>query len=104
MQGQLLSSPPTPAGDILAAPVKFQDKPVSVRGAFKPGGPEGEAGEYFFIDAEGGRLKCRYGRLHADAKKAIATLPTGSKLLMRGYIRSTGADRYLDISLFKIES
>jgi hypothetical protein len=104
VQGQLLSSPTTPAGDLLAKPAKFQDKPVSVRGAFRPGGPAGDAGEYFFIDAEGGRLKCRYSRLHADAKKAISTLPTGSKLLMRGYMRSAGTDNYLDISLFKIES
>ena len=104
VQGQLLSSPSTPVGDILAAPVKFQDKPVSVRGAFKPGGPEGIAGEYFFVDAGGGRLKCSYNRLHADAKRAIATLPVDSKLLLRGYMRSAGTDHYLDISLFKIES
>ena len=104
VQGQLLSSPTTSPRDLLAKPVKFQDKPVSVRGAYSPGGPAGEAGEYFYVDAGGGRLRCGYSRMHADAKKAIVTLPVGTKLLMRGYMRKTGNDNYLDISLFKIES
>ncbi|MCX5787516.1 MAG: hypothetical protein NTX64_03240, partial [Elusimicrobia bacterium] len=44
------------------------------------------------------------GLATADAKRAIATLPVDSKLLLRGYMRSAGTDHYLDISLFKIES
>ncbi|MBI5200193.1 MAG: hypothetical protein HY925_01290 [Elusimicrobia bacterium] len=100
VQTTLLAIPPTPHASLLSAK-KFASKPVSVRGAFRPAAP-GET-ETFWLDADGKKVRCRYSRLHAEAKRALATMPPGSKLLARGFW-TTGAEPFLDVTLFKIES
>ena len=100
VQTALLAIPPTPPAGLLTSK-KFASKPVSVRGAFRAA--EAGAAETFWLDADKRKIKCRYPRLHAEAKRALATMPPGSKLLVRG-IWNAGADPYLDVTLFKIES
>ncbi len=100
VQNTLLQLPPTPHAALLTSK-KFASKPVSVRGAFRAaaaGTPE-----TFWLDADNRKIKCRFPRLHAEAKRALATMPPGSKLLVRGFWNA-GADPYLDVTLFKIES
>lgn len=102
VQNQLLGLPPTPPKQVLSAPRKFSEKPLSLRGLFRPP-PDDKSPESFHLEAEGGKVECRYPRLHTDAKKALGTLPTGTKLLVRGFWRTKSKPNFLDVSLFKIE-
>lgn len=102
VQNRLLQLPPTPPRQLLSAPKKFGEKPLSVRGLFRPP-PDGGFPESFGLEAEGGKVECRYERLHSDAKKALNTLPSGTKLLVRGYWKAKSKPNYLDVSIFKIE-
>lgn len=101
VQGQLLAIPPTPPKEVLSKPKKFDQKPLSLLGAYRAVAP-GDAPESFWVDAEGGKVQCRYPRLHPEAKRALATMPAGTKLLVRGFWKAEAAP-YLDVSLFKIE-
>lgn len=100
VQNTLLQIPPTPHASLLTSK-KFASKGVSVRGVFRAG--EAGAAETFWLDADKRKVKCRYPRLHPEAKRALATLPAGSTLLVRGFWNA-GADPFLDVTLFKIES
>lgn len=100
VQTTLLQIPPTPHASLLTSK-GFASKAVSLRGAFRAG--EAGAAETFWLDADKRKVKCRYPRLHPEAKRALATMPAGSKLLVRGFW-NVGADPFLDVTLFKIES
>lgn len=102
VQNQLLRLPPTPPRRLLAAPKKFAEQPLSLRGLFRPP-PDGGFPESFGLESEGGKVECRYERLHADAKKALNTLPSGTRLLVRGYWKAKAKPNFLDVSIFKIE-
>ena len=101
VQGQLLQIPPTPHASLLSSKKKFSAKGISVRGAF--GAAPAGAAETFWLDADNRKVQCRYPRLHPEAKRALATMPAGSKLLVRGFW-DAGADPFLDVTLFKIEN
>lgn len=102
VQNQLLAIPPTPASQMLSKPKKFSGKPLSVRGTFLA--VDAAAGpDTFWLNADGKRVQCRYPRLHPEAKRAISTMPAGSKLLVRGFWKA-GETPFLDVTLFKIES
>lgn len=102
VQNRLLAIPPTPPAQVLSAPKKFAEKPISLRGTFLA--TDAAAGpEAFWLNADGKKVQCRYPRLHTEAKRAIATMPAGSKLLVRGFWKA-GATPFLDVTLFKIES
>jgi len=99
----LMKQPTSTVADVLSREKTVFEERVSIRGRFVEGGVIGQQSHYFWV-YDGNRIKCRYHKLRIQDRSRIVQVKEGTLVLVRGTVRSAGADggaAYLEVSFFR---